>query len=266
MDSLTETDFANHRQIAMLETHSSPKLKPNLKSKTDNNKPCIDVMFLIANNTSLTLDYKEFNEQAMAYLTHNVSRNPLDLQSHMQRIYLYMADFDGDKTYCAVLDLFIALENRGQPLRKRILQETRHFLKLQQYDALTRKIECGLYAHEAMPLAKTSVLTKSYIGHRKIVERITKELPVSPENDPIIEAGQYLEYGQIEEARTLLEGAVLEQPWRKDLQNDLLDIYRVTLDGKACDAMYERLADSFIPDHHAWMQTAEQILHNADTV
>jgi len=260
MDSLTETNIVNLRQVAMLEARKLPK------SKTDDTKLCIDVMFLISNNTSLRLDYKEFNEQAMEFLTHNVSRNPLDLQSHTQRIYLYMADFDGDRTYCALLDLFIALGNKGLALRKRILQESRYFLKLQQYDALTNKIESGANAHDIMPLAKTSVLTNSYIGQNKIVERITKVTSASPKSDPIVEAGQYLEYGQVEEARILLEGAVLEQPWRKDLQDDLLDIYRVTLDRTACDAMYERLADSFIPDHHAWMQTAEQIQHSAGAV
>jgi len=260
MDSLTETNSVNQRQVTMRETRTIPK------SKTDNTKLCVDVMFLISNNTSLRLDYKEFNEQAMEYLTHKVSRNPLDLQSHTQRIYLYMADFDGDGTYCALLDLFIALGNKGLPLRKRILQESQYFLKLQQFEALTSSIESGLNAHDIMPPAKTSVLTKSYIGHRKIVERIAKVESASPQFDPIVEAGQYLEYGQVDEARILLEGAVLEQPWRKDLQDDLLDIYRVTHDRKACKAMYERLADSFIPDHHAWMQTAEQIQHSAGAV
>jgi len=260
MDSATGTNIVNIKQAIKLENHTLQN------TQTDDTKLCIDVMFLISNNSSLRLNYNQFNEQAMEYLTHNVSRNPSDLQSHIQRIYMYMADFDGDRIYSALLDLFITLGNKGLQLRRRVLRESRHILKMQQYDALRDKLECGVNANDPMPLAPSSVLTKSYTGQPKLIERIAAEKPASPKFDPILEAGQYLEYGQIEEAKTLLEGAVLEEPWRKDLQDDLLEIYRVTLDGEACDTMYQKLTDSFIPDHHAWMQTAEQIQHSAGVV
>jgi len=260
MDSSTVTNIVNIKQAIKLE---NPTLRT---TQTDETKLCIDVMFLISNNSSLRLNYNQFNVQAMEYLTHNVSRNPSDLQSHIQRIYMYLADFDGDRIYSAVLDLFISLGNKGFQLRRRILRESRHILKLQQYGALRDKLECGVDASDPMPLAPYSVLTKSYTGQPKLIERISTTRPEPAEFDPILEAGQYLEYGQIQEAKTLLEGAVLDEPWRKDLQDDLLDIYRVTLDGEACDAMYQRLTDSFIPDHHAWTQTAEQIQHSAGAV
>ena len=260
MDSSTGTNVLSLRQALKLENHTLRNYP------ADDTKLCIDVMFLISNNSSLRLDYNQYNEQAMEYLTYSVSRNPSDLQSHIQRIYMYMADFDGDRIYSALLDLFIALGFKGLPLRKRVLLEARHILTLQQYDALKDKLECGLSASDLMPPAPYSVLTKSYIGKPTLVEKIVKTKLVVVKHDPIAEAGQYLVYGQIEEARTLLEGAVLKEPWRKDLQDDLLEIYRVTLDGEACDAMYQKLTDSFIPDHHAWMQTAEQIQHSAGVV
>ncbi len=260
MDSSTDTVTLGQKQANTLEVNTL------LNSQTDETKLNIDVMFLISNNTSLKLDYKDFNEQAMEYLTHKVSRNPSDLQSHTQRIYMYLADFDSNKVYSALLDLFIALGNKGFPLRNRVLQESRNILKRQQYEALKDKLQSGLSAHHSMPLAPSSVLTKSYCGHNTLIRRITNSKPTSHTIDPLAEASQYLEYGQVEQAKTLLEDAVLEQPWRKDLQDDLLDIYRATLDRNACDAMYVRLADSFIPDHHAWMQTAEQIQHRAGGV
>ena len=260
MDSSKGTNVVNIKQAIELENHTLQN------TQTDDTKLCIDVMFLISNNSSLKLDYKQFNEQAMEYLTHNVSRNPSDLQSHIQRIYMYMADFDGERIYSALLDLFITLGNKGLQLRSRVLRESRHILKLKQYNALKDKLKCGVNANDPMPRSQTSVLTKSYTGQPKLIERIAVKKPAILEFDPILEAGQYLEYGQIDDARTLLEGAVLEEPWRKDLQDDLLEIYRVTLDGDACDAMYQKLTDSFIPDHHAWTQTADQIQHSAGVV
>jgi hypothetical protein len=54
----------------------------------------------------------------------------------------------------------------------------------------------------------------------------------------------------VEEARELLEKAVLEEPWRGDLQTELLEIYRYTRDEKNLAAMRTRLEamDITLPD------------------
>ena len=217
-----------------------------------------EVMFLISNNSTLRLRLGDYNKHALAHLKHKIARRSCDLLSHIQRIYLTIETLDQDGLYGALLDLFIALETKGFYLRKRLLVQSRLCLTEEHFQALHEQLGSGITAADPMPITNSSVLTKGYIGTNLFIKRRplarTKTL-----RDPLIEDTDYLEYGQVQEARRLLERAVMKEPWRRDLQDELLEIYRVTRDGKNCDAMYERLADCFIPDHFAWTQTAEQI-------
>ncbi len=217
-----------------------------------------EVMFMVSNNPGLILDLGEYSDKAIEVLEYRVTRNPLYLHSHVQRIYLYRQVENGDALYGALLDLFIALNTKGFEIRQRLLFESKCYLDSHHFDVLYRQLKNGVDASSVLPLSQYSRLSKGLIGTIDLLVRSNDQTTHVP-RDPQQEASEYLEYGEVDEARKLLEIAVLKEPWRKELHIDLLEIYKATHDAGNCDEMYRRLSDKFIPDHHVWIQTAEHI-------
>jgi len=222
----------------------------------DNTRP--EVMFMVSNNPGLILDLGEYSDKAIEVLEHKVTRNPLYLRSHVQRIYLYKQVENGDALYGALLDLFIALNTKGFEIRQRLLFESKCYLDSHHFDVLYRQLGDGISASSVVPLSQYSRLSKGLIGTINLLVSSNHQITHTP-RDLHREAHEYLEYGEVDEARKLLEIAVLKEPWRKELHIDLLEIYKATRDVDNCDKMYRRLSDKFIPDHHAWVQTVEYI-------
>jgi len=217
-----------------------------------------EVMFMVSNKPELILDLGEYSDKAIEVLEHNVTRNPLYLRSHVQRIYLYRKIKNGDALYGALLDLFIALNTKGFEIRQRLLFESKCYLDPHHFNVLYERLGNGINASTVLPLSYYSRLSKGLIGTIDLF--INSNHSVTYEaRDPQVEAHEYLEYGEVNEARKVLEDAVLKEPWRKELHVDLLEIYKASRDADNCEAMYRQLADKFIPDHHAWIQTAKHI-------
>jgi len=236
----------NNRSTPMIEMH---------KQEDSNGKP--EVMFMVSNKSGLILDLGEYSDKAIEVLEHKVTRNPLYLRSHVQRIYLYRKIKNGDALYGALLDLFIALNAKGFEIRRRLLFESKCYLDSHHFNALYHRLDNGVSASSVLPISQYSRLSKGLIGTIDLL--ISNQQTTHATQDPQKEAHDYLEYGEVDEARKILEVAVLKEPWRKELHTDLLEIYKASRDVDNCDAMYRRLADKFIPDHHAWIQTAKHI-------
>ncbi|HHI92380.1 MAG TPA: hypothetical protein ENK04_02530 [Gammaproteobacteria bacterium] len=217
-----------------------------------------EVMFMVSNNSGLILDLGEYSDKAIEVLEHKVTRNPLYLHSHVQRIYLYRQIKNGDALYGALLDLFIALNTKGFEIRQRLLFESKRYLDPHHFNVLYNQLSDGVSASSVLPLSQYSRLSKGLIGTINLLVTSNHQT-THASRDPQQEAHEYLEYGEVDEARKVLEAAVLKEPWRKELHIDLLEIYKAARDADNCDAMYRRLSEKFIPDHHAWVQTAEHI-------
>jgi Tfp pilus assembly protein PilF len=71
------------------------------------------------------------------------------------------------------------------------------------------------------------------------------------------EAQEHLEYGQIDEAREVLEAAILKDPQRPELHQDLLEIYRSTRAKEAFQSMRERIDTDSNPAAAAWQALAD---------
>jgi hypothetical protein len=240
-----------------LSTSVPQGLRTELYEDTNDNT---EILFSVSTNPRLALDLHQRNGLAVEFLEHKVVREPSDLRSHVQRIYLYSRMKDGDGLYGALLDLFIALNSKGYFIRKRMLSHAEYLINNEQFNALNRKLEAGVLATDPMPLSGCSVLSRGLIGTDKFISVTSTEENIEPRHTDVVdEVEELLDSGQIDEARLMLENAILVQPWRKDLHDDLLEIYLVTRDIRNCDAMYEKLSDKFIPDHHAWSHTIERI-------
>lgn len=214
-------------------------------------------VFEIPGIRRLFLDAEKSSDDAGDYLSRQVARKPEDLRSHLQRINLCLQQRDREGTYGALLDLFIVLGPKGLPLRRRIFRSTLRLLNKEQYRAFLQHMDAGVHATAVMPSARCSMLSKGLTGtSHLVINEVTEE---DFQRDPLIEAREHLEYGQVEEARELLEEAVLMEPWRTDLQSDLLEIYRHTRDRKNFDAMRERLEAANIPVSDAWLDASNLI-------
>ncbi|MGR8980334.1 MAG: type IV pilus assembly protein FimV [Gammaproteobacteria bacterium] len=77
-------------------------------------------------------------------------------------------------------------------------------------------------------------------GKEKSADSSSGAMPKANE-DPMILAKNYIESGQPEEAIYVLELAILREPGRRDLQDELLALYRSTYNEKGFDRFYNVL-------------------------
>jgi hypothetical protein len=206
-------------------------------------------IFQISGFTGLKIRANTSNK-ASYYFSHRVARAPGDLRSHIQRINELLERQEAAGVYGALLDLFIALNDKGLALRKRMLNSARLVLKPPLYKALLAVVEEGIDATDLMPLSTASVLSKGFTGNNQLVRRA--ESPEISMRDPLQEAREHIEYGQIELAREVLEQAVLKNPGRMELQHDLLEIYERTRDKEGFSRMRQSLGKETTPAGEAW--------------
>ena len=213
-----------------------------------------DPAFWIAESIRLQLKVHGWTERAAEYLNHAVSNSPRDLRSHVQRIYLHIVRGDREAVYGALVDLFIVLGEGGQALRKRLLKTSRPILDDQQHQFLQGRLEVGITAKEAIPQCRTSQLSKGIReGHLLVIKH---ESPITLDQDPLQEARDHLDYGQVQEAKEVLEAAIIKQPLRAELHHDLLEIYRCLNAREAFFAMREKLKPETQPVADAWQEAA----------
>ncbi|MBK1674170.1 hypothetical protein CKO35_12820 [Ectothiorhodospira shaposhnikovii] len=189
-----------------------------------------------------------------SFLCYQVTRTPQDLRVHVRRILLLVSIPDGHGAHGALLDLFIVLGTGGTALRRRMLAAARPVLTPEQYLFLANRVESGLDAREPMPDASTSLLGKGLLGSWCLVERFEEASP-SDLADPLREARDCLEHGQLDAARLILEKAVLETPARLELHRELLEIYRATGDLEHFRGIFQRLTAMEAPGLESWRKT-----------
>lgn len=183
------------------------------------------------------------------YFCHCISRDPRDLLSHVRRIVLAHDQGASEELFPALLDLFVALGNKGLDLRKRMLGFARSELAIGHYRQLLDSLAMGL-KEKGIPTVPGSMLQSGLEGWSILVHEGDHQ-PNAP-RDPLVEAREFLEYSQLEEARILLEAAVLMTPHRVELHDELLDIYRSTRDEANFSQMFQELDGISNPCRKKW--------------
>jgi hypothetical protein len=192
---------------------------------------------------------------AAEYLAHAIAAEPSNLLCHTQRIYFFFTTVDNDGLYSALLDLFIALGGRGGALRKRLLSGSKSHLSSEQFRTLSRWLVQGAVAEKDRPPATQSILSLGITGTRKLVQVYYAESET--QRDPLIEAREYIEYFQIDEARDLLEAAIFMQPDREELHIELIHLYQATRDNAGLQAMREKLSQTMPRLPECWLALGE---------
>ncbi|HHL45012.1 MAG TPA: hypothetical protein ENJ24_00425 [Gammaproteobacteria bacterium] len=215
----------------------------------------LEPAFYLSECRSLQIDTEKLGDKAANYLTHGVARTPANLIAQIQRVNIYLAQRDAEGVYGALLDLFIALGDKGLLIRRRMLLRAKPLLSEEQLQALALRLDTGVSATDPMPPSTHSVLSKGLTGIRQLVVRIDDAK--ADKRDPLEDAIEYLEYSQIDKAREVLERALLEDPSRMDLHSNLLAIYRASNDLGNFTTMRNRLDKLKNPVPDEWKQLAK---------
>lgn len=220
----------------------------------------IELAFLLDDGQRLQPFYPGLDPHCADQLVQAVSRTPTDLTCHTRRIFHAYEQADGEALYGALLDLFLTLGGRGHSLRARLLAGVRNRLAPEHGQVLRQWLRTGRRPVE-LPFSPESVLSEGIEGEVELIG--SRQESAAPARDPLQEARECIEYCQLDQARDLLERAVLEQPHRAELHEELLGIYRATHDRGRYQAMRERLAArlDLLPDgwaaQEAWLGGGE---------
>lgn len=178
--------------------------------------------------------------QARRYLVSRVARDHWDLRAHLQRIYLALDDeAREDLLFGALMDLFLALGDKGRELRTTVLDMVKPKLHEDDHHFLQQHLEKGLQRLDVLPLTSGSVLDHAVFGQSHLVERQRAELLMDATAVDI--AIMHLEHGDVDSARSVLEEALLKDPTHSAVQTELLEIYRRTRDQAGFIAMGKKL-------------------------
>ena len=181
--------------------------------------------FLVPSSRKLQLGGIAQERIIHAYLAHRITRNPLDLKAHTQRIFLNLQHRRRAATYAALLDLFIALENQAKSLRKHLFQRCKPLLEPEQQRFFQNWLEQKPGRIPDHAHSHDSLLYQVEKSSLPLIEKAQGN-PGSTPFDPLAEAREYLEYGQFELAMDILETATLEGAAKDtELLNELLAIY-----------------------------------------
>ncbi len=199
---------------------------------------------------------------AIELLAHRVTKRPQDLLSHVHRIVALYYTNHTDAIYGALLDLYIVLDKKGFRLRQRLLNKLAPKLEAEHRVALRNGLLFGIKALEEVPFSSGSCFNAELHNVGAVVaqtgEQITHEFSVLDEVLDLIDSGF------LDEARMILEEAILATPDDLGLNNELLNLFRCTKDRDGFFSAEERLGDLPLAAKDGWLELRERFLEGED--
>jgi hypothetical protein len=185
----------------------------------------IEAAFRIPGYRGLWQDTADWSMDAANFYTSRSARTPENLLNHVQRIIHHIRRKNTEDTYGAILDLFIVLKNHGRPLRERMLNYARPLLLGDRFDRLQQLLDKNLIVESAeIPESPRSVLSRGFVSPFRLVEKVNTDEAL--DSDPLSVSRSYMEYGQLDAARSVLETEVLNGSDNPEIHSDLIEIYR----------------------------------------
>ncbi|TRW89594.1 hypothetical protein [Candidatus Methylobacter oryzae] len=211
-----------------------------------NNKPwpdSSDIELNFAVTRPIKLNLSEKHSGILEHLLYLITRNPENLIAHTQRIFFCYRENLPDHLVAALIDLTIALGERGATLKRRMLSGAKAKLNDEQWRLLQN-------AGQPLQTVPFTLLTTGAVGNIQVVKQSAAVQSDRP--DALSLALDYINYSQLNEAKTVLESAILEESQKEDLQLELLALYRSTQDAAAYRRMAGLLAEFENPHQHLW--------------
>jgi len=154
-------------------------------------------------------------------------------------------------------DLFIALDDKGFALKDSLLKLS----KAKLIDEDVQHFETWLMnnTRSQFKVIQGSVLDKGLPGKVEKLVVFEQTQAEQPHYSNVIEeANAYLEYGQVEEAQTLLEETLQANDYDEDIAFELLNIYQYTRDRAAFELSTKQLLDANIELSDTWKQVQSE--------
>jgi hypothetical protein len=195
------------------------------------------------------LDYVDLLEK----LVFQIARKPKHLLMHVQRIYYCFHANLNEQLFAAVIDLFIVLDKRGQAISWRILMGVKDRLDSMQFSTLKGYLKNNRANADLLPGNQYSIFSRGLMGVTGLVAQSKAEAPES-DHDPLALARDYIEFSQLEEAKRVLEQAILDDSTRLDMHHELLILYHSTNDIAGFKQMLAELTQSGADMTNEWEQ------------
>ncbi|MEL0583517.1 MAG: hypothetical protein AAES65_01375 [Candidatus Thiodiazotropha sp. (ex. Lucinoma kazani)] len=195
-----------------------------------------------------------------AHLAHTVSREPINLINHVRRIRLHLALKEADALFGAILDLHLALNEKGVSLRGNLLRQSKKILSQDHYDLFLTHYKQGLQPNQSLPPSRYSVLGNFFTGNKVLVKKENAHSSPNPDqHDPLELAREELKYGDISKAQQILEEALIQAPKTPELHHELLEVYSHTRSLEDLIRMQETLGDNIAIALDEWNQTLNKL-------
>lgn len=165
------------------------------------------------------------NDEALEKLVFLIAKKPKCLINHVQRIYYCFQENLGEQLYAALVDLLIILNKQGQAISWRMVLGTKSQLTAEQFQELKGYLKGNQVSTSRLKGNQYSVFSKGLVAVNKMIWQIENEVK---EDDPLMIALDYIEYSQMDEAKAVLQEAILLQPEKMALHQELFDLYKLT--------------------------------------
>lgn len=213
------------------------------------NEPTEFNVFLLSDSDAFNFTDSKLPDNFLKNLVFLVAKKPKRLITHIQRIHhCYQANLQ-EPLFAALVDLLVVLNGRGKAISRRMIIGTKSKLSDDQYKKLqtfmTEDFDVALLSGN-----QYSVFTKGLVGTGNLVQQI--ETPDKQPYDPLVLAHDYIEYSQLDEAKDVLEKAIVNQPQRLELHQCLLELYKSTLDTSGFTTMFNILAGLDVAMPNDW--------------
>ena len=217
------------------------------------NKPLQGIRFFSLQEANILwspelLDYSDFLEK----LVFRIARKPKDLISHLQRIYFCFHKDLNEQLFAAIVDLMVILNKRGQAISWRVLIGVKSHLNSDQFQELKDYLKDEYSRPHLLKGNQYSIFSKGILGMSVMINYVDKLNKF--DYDPLEIALDHIEYSQLEEAKYVLEKAILQQPTRLELHHELLALYQSTRDPEGFTKMFDELKQSGFDIIDEWNQ------------
>ena len=206
-----------------------------------------EFIFFSTDSVRQCLNWYYAQKDSLDYFEHQVSRKPKNLLSHIQRIYFCYHENLSEQLYASLLDFFLILNGCGKEIRLRMFQGAKSRLSPEHREDLSRLLKGEINSVDNLQGNRYSLLDKGLSGTSNLISRVSA--PISSEKlDALKIARDFIEYSQLEEARIVLEIAIMEKLDSEEIHEELLSLYHSTEDIANFQKMYAHVKqqDSFM--------------------
>ncbi|VAW87278.1 hypothetical protein MNBD_GAMMA18-2035 [hydrothermal vent metagenome] len=213
---------------------------------------------LLPENKGLLLKFSApvWNASYAEHLQRRIERNPRDLRSHTQRVFMQFARGDALATFGALADLFIVLGKLGYDLRYSMLQHVAEKLQAEHFQFLQQRLKMGLRADEQLPGGSYSRLSQGGIENYPLVSQVGNSSPQDGD-DWLSLVQQCVSAGNIDQACRLMEQLVESDPGNQEACTELLALYRKHQLASDFQASYYRFSGRSLAVPESWQALDE---------